>query len=267
MQATPTADGKPDFFMFGEVALDGSDAAAKSFTSHYTTHDGMQAILDFPFQDAARGFASKRLGNQRLAQFFANDDWYTDARLQRVLAADLPRQPRHGPDRLLPHDRQPRRRRRGAARPRPARHELMYFSRGNPVVYYGDEQGFTGAGGDQLARQTMFASQVPEYQDDDQIGTDRTGADDNFVTDHPLYRSISELAALTDAHPALRDGAEQVRYASDGPGVFAFSRIDRAAAAGVRRRAQQQRAAASARVPTYSARAASARCTAPARPP
>ena len=25
-------------------------------------------------------------------------------------------------------------------------HELMYFSRGNPVVYYGDEQGFTGRG-------------------------------------------------------------------------------------------------------------------------
>ena len=36
----------------------------------------------------------------------------------------------------------------------------MYFSRGNPVVYYGDEQGFTGAGGDQAARQDMFASQV-----------------------------------------------------------------------------------------------------------
>ncbi|GAA4958249.1 hypothetical protein GCM10023238_26270 [Streptomyces heliomycini] len=26
--------------------------------------------------------------------------------------------------------------------------ELMFLSRGNPVVYYGDEQGFTGAGGD-----------------------------------------------------------------------------------------------------------------------
>ena len=79
MQAIAAADGNPDFFMFGEVALDGSGAAAKSFTSHYTTHDKMQAILDFPFQDAARGFASKGLGNTQLAQFFANDDWYTDA--------------------------------------------------------------------------------------------------------------------------------------------------------------------------------------------
>src|SRR5205085_5061215 len=73
-------------------------------------------------------------------------------------------------------------------------HELMYFSRGNPVVYYGDEQGFTGAGGDQDARQTMFASHVADYLDDDQIGTDRTAATDNFVTDHPMYRTIAQLA-------------------------------------------------------------------------
>ncbi len=102
----------------------------------------------------------------------------------------------------------------------------MYFSRGNPVVYYGDEQGFTGPGGDQDARQTLFASQVPEYLDDDLLGTDATHATDNFDTGHPLYGKISELAALTAEHPALRDGAHQNRYASDGPGIYAFSRTD-----------------------------------------
>ena len=223
--------GKPDFFMFGEVALDGSDAAAKSFTSHYTTHDGMQAILDFPFQDAARGFASKRLPTQRLADFFDNDDWYTDAdsnayslptflgnhdmgRFGYFVTTDNTTNGQTADaTELLARDR--------------LGHELMYLSRGNPVVYYGDEQGFTGTGGDQLARQTMFASQVPEYQDDTQIGTDRTGADDNFVTDHPLYRAIGDLAAVTDRYPALRNGAQQVRLASDSAGLFAFSRIDR----------------------------------------
>ena len=227
MQTIAAADGNPDFFMFGEVALDGSDAAAKSFTSHYTTHDRMQAILDFPFQDAAGGFASKGLDNQRLAQFFEDDDWYTDrdsnvyelptflgnhdmGRIGRFLKVD---NPGAGDGELLARDR--------------LAHELMYFSRGNPVVYYGDEQGFTGAGGDQLARQTMFASQVPEYQADDLIGTDRTGAQDNFVTDAPLYQTIRSLAGVTAQRPALRDGAQQSRYASDGPGIFAFSRIDR----------------------------------------
>src|SRR3712207_9130856 len=41
-------------------------------------------------------------------------------------------------------------------------HELMYFSRGNPVIYYGDEQGFVGDGGDQDARQDMFPSRSEE---------------------------------------------------------------------------------------------------------
>ncbi|GAA4369024.1 alpha-amylase family glycosyl hydrolase [Nocardioides caricicola] len=227
MQQIAAADGNSDFFMFGEVALDGSDLAAKQFTAQYTTRNRMQAILDFPFQAAARDFASKGETTRRLAKFFANDDVYTDrdsnayslptflgnhdmGRIGYFLKTD---NPSADDAELLARDR--------------LAHELMYFSRGNPVVYYGDEQGFAGLGGDQSARQTMFASQVEEYRTGDQIGTDNTGADDNFVTDHPLYASIADLAALRAEHPALADGAQQVRHASDGPGLFAFSRIDR----------------------------------------
>jgi len=210
---------KDEFFMFGEVF-----DTSKSFTSQFTTRNQMQAVLDFPFQDAARGFASKGQDTRSLASFFAGDDWYTDAdsnvyqlptflgnhdmgRIGSFIAADNP----------------------GAtdaekvARDQLA-HELMYFSRGNPVVYYGDEQGFTGPGGDQDARQTLFASKVPEYLDDDLLGTDATHAVDNFNPGHPLYGKISELAALTKEHPALRDGAHQHRYATEGPGIYAFSR-------------------------------------------
>ena len=143
--------GKPRFFMFGEVAFDGYDAGAKAFTSHYTTHDKMQSVLDFPFKDAARDFASRGLGNAPLAEFFVNDDWYTDAnsnayqlptflgnhdfgRVGFFLATD---NPGASDSELLARDR--------------LAHQLMYLSRGNPVVYYGDEQGFAGSGGDQLA--------------------------------------------------------------------------------------------------------------------
>ncbi|GAA4619029.1 hypothetical protein GCM10023195_85870 [Actinoallomurus liliacearum] len=221
------AHGKPDFFMFGEVALDGSDDAAKSLTSHYTTHDKMQAVLDFPFQDAARDFASRGLGTAALARFFQNDDWYTDADSN---VYELPTfLGNHDMGRIgyfLTSDNPGAKDAELVARDRLA-HELMYFSRGNPVVYYGDEQGFTGTGGDQLARQTMFASKVPEYLKDDLLGTTSTHAVDNYDTSHPLYRTISELAAVTKRHPALRNGAEQVRYASGGPGIFAFSRMDR----------------------------------------
>lgn len=215
------AHGKDEFFMFGEVF-----DTSKSFTSQFTTRNKMQAVLDFPFQEAARNFASRGQGAKELETFFAGDDWYTDAdsnvyelptflgnhdmgRIGSFITADNP-----GADDA-----------ERVARDRLA-HELMYFSRGNPVVYYGDEQGFTGPGGDQDARQTMFASKVPDYLDDDLLGTDATHATDNFNTAHPLYRDISALATLTAEHPALRNGAHQNRYASDGPGIYAFSRTD-----------------------------------------
>ncbi|WP_411376539.1 alpha-amylase family glycosyl hydrolase [Arthrobacter sp. MPF02] len=213
--------GKDEFFMFGEVF-----DTTKSFTSQFTTRNQMQAVLDFPFQDAARSFASKGQDTRALETFFAGDDWYTDAdsnvyqlptflgnhdmgRIGSFIAADNPGS----------SDAEQ------VARDRLA-HELMYFSRGNPVVYYGDEQGFTGPGGDQDARQTLFASQVPEYLDDDLLGTDATHATDNFDTSHPLYARISELAKITKEHPALRNGAHQHRYASAGAGIYAFSRTN-----------------------------------------
>lgn len=213
--------GKDEFFMFGEVF-----DTSKSFTSQFTTRNKMQAVLDFPFQDAARNFASRSQDARQLETFFAMDDWYTDAdsnvyqlptflgnhdmgRIGSFISADNP-----GADDAERVSRDE------------LAHELMYFSRGNPVIYYGDEQGFTGPGGDQDARQTLFASQVPEYLDDDLLGTDATHAADNFNTGHPLYGKISALAKLTKDHPALRNGAHQHRYASDGPGIYAFSRTD-----------------------------------------
>ena len=48
------SQGKKEFFMFGEVF-----DLSRPFTSTFTTRNKMQAVLDFPFQDAARNFASK----------------------------------------------------------------------------------------------------------------------------------------------------------------------------------------------------------------
>ncbi|HEX2133926.1 MAG TPA: alpha-amylase family glycosyl hydrolase, partial [Actinophytocola sp.] len=214
--------GKREFFMFGEVY-----DTTKDYTSHFTTTDRMQAVLDFPFQAAAREFASRSGPTNALGEFFTDDDWYTDAdsnayqlptflgnhdmgRFGGFVVADNPGQ---GDHEWVARDR--------------LGHELMYFARGNPVIYYGDEQGFTGPGGDQDARQTLFASQVPEYLDDDLLGTASTHARDNYDTNHQLYRTISDLAAVTREHPALRDGTQQHRLSSSDSGVYAFSRIDR----------------------------------------
>ena len=73
----------------------------------------------------------------------------------------------------------------------------------------------------------MFPSQVPEYNDDDLIGTDATTADDNFDPTHPIYQALSDYAAVYQAHPALRRGAQIHRHSDAGAGVYAFSRIER----------------------------------------
>lgn len=211
--------GNDDFFAFGEVF-----EANPAYMSQYTTAGRMQATIDFAFQARAVELAKGGPGTA-MRDLFAADDWYTDTdsnayqlptflgnhdmgRVGHFLAQDV-----EDDAELL-------------ARARFA-HALMYLFRGQPVVYYGDEQGFTGDGGDKDARQDMFASQVASYADDDLIGTDATTAEDNFDTDHPLYRWIAELAALREEHPALADGTQVHRYASNAAGVLAVSRFDR----------------------------------------
>jgi hypothetical protein len=243
------AHGKKQFFMFGEVF-----DTTKSFTSHFPTHDRVQAVLDFPFQQAAQNFAANSHPTDELRDFFAGDDWYTDAdsnayQLPTFLGNhDMGRigrfvgqgNPGAGDAELLARDR--------------LAHELMYLSRGNPVVYYGDEQGFTGDGGDQDARQDMFPSQVASYNDDDLIGTDATTAVSNFDQSHPLYRAIGDLARLTQRHPALRDGAQINRWSSSAAGIYAFSRVDRRQRREYLVAVNNSETAQSASVPTYMSR-------------
>ncbi len=100
----------------------------------------------------------------------------------------------------------------------------MFTSRGNPVTYYGDEQGFVSTGGDQAAREDMFASKVDLYNTEDVLGGPE-GSMDRYNTQHPLYQHIAALSALRAANPALADGAQVDRHAADGAGIFAISRI------------------------------------------
>ncbi|MGI5454213.1 pullulanase-type alpha-1,6-glucosidase [Streptomyces sp. CA-249302] len=213
--------GRKDFFMFGEVY-----SADTSITSPYVTQGRLDATLDFPFQDAARSYASQGGSAQKLASVFGDDYKYTTdkanayeqvtflgnhdmGRIGYFLEQD---NPKATDAELLAKDR--------------LANEVMFLSRGNPVVYYGDEQGFTGSGGDKDARQTMFASKVADYLDDDEIGTDRTHASDSYDTSAPLYEQISALGKLRKENSALTDGVQTERYAADGSGVYAFSRTD-----------------------------------------
>ena len=159
IEAYAQSRGIDDFYMFGEVAEDFSHA----LISHYPVHDDVQGVLDFLFQMSARDFASKSLPTNALGNFFEDDDWYTDGDSNVYNLPTFLGNHDRGRIGMFVRDDNP-----GAAEPEllardRLAHELMYFSRGNPVVYYGDEQGFTGAGGDQDARQDMFPSLSKQY--------------------------------------------------------------------------------------------------------
>jgi glycosidase len=226
LQGFAASVGNDDFFMFGEVY----DADPR-FMSRYTTEGRLQATVDFGFQGSGVNFA-KGKATTELRDFYALDDYFTDADSNSYslptflgnhdmgrVGSFLRQGTTWDDEELLARDE--------------LAHSLMYLTRGQPVVYYGDEQGFSappdvpGGIGDQRAREDMFPSQVALHNDTyDLIGTDASTADANFDTDHPLYRHIADLAQLREDHPALADGAQIHRYATNGPGIFAFSRID-----------------------------------------
>jgi glycosidase len=210
---------KDGLFMFGEVA-----GESPPFRSRYTTELPFPSVLDWGFNDAATAFGANGLGASVFANHFESDDWFTDADsnahqlvkftgnhdMGRIGAAIAGANPGAGDEELVERSR--------------LIAASLFLTRGIPVVYYGDEQGFTGGGGDKAARQDMFPSLTEIYIDDDQIGTEATPGDDNFDPTHPLYRATAELAGLRSQHPTFASGAQFTRLADEG--VFAFSRID-----------------------------------------
>ncbi|WP_203234177.1 alpha-amylase family glycosyl hydrolase [Actinomyces sp. 565] len=208
----------PDFFTFGEVY----DADATK-TSPYVRGTGMDATLDFAFQAAAQGFARGR-PTTNLSTFFATDDYYTTThssiyaeptflgnhdmgRIGYLLGGGS------GSEELLIRSE--------------LAHSLMLLTRGQPVIYYGDEQGFAGSGGDKDARQDMFATQVDQYANEQLIDGTVAGSTDRYDTGSALYRHIATVSQLRATYPALSTGSQIELYSQDSAGVYAFARVDR----------------------------------------
>src|SRR5690606_4707078 len=205
-----------EFFMFGEVY--DADAAK---TAPYVRGTDMSSVLDFSFQAAAASFA-RGFTPDSLANLFASDDWYTTpttsaSALPTFLGNhDMGRIGHFVKDSGSPLERSE------------LAHALMYLTRGQPVVYYGDEQGFVGdgslGGGDKDARQSLFATQVAEYANQNLLTGEQAGSQDRFDTDAPLYEHIAALAGLRASTPTLVDGA-QIERPDTGGSVYAFSRV------------------------------------------
>ena len=223
MLARARARGIPHFHIFGEVSAAAADAAPLAV---HTRVDRLPAVLDFAFAAAVRATVAGSSGTEVLTRIFEEDALYEGgAAAARQLPTFISN---HDEGRFAYFVR--------AARPGVAAdevlrrvllaHAMLFTLRGAPVVYYGDEQGFAGRGGDQAARQDMFASQVASYNSEPLLGTGDTTAHSSFNREHPLYRAIARLAHLRHAQAALRDGAQLVRADAAAPGLFAVSRLD-----------------------------------------
>ncbi|MGK9220252.1 MULTISPECIES: pullulanase-type alpha-1,6-glucosidase [unclassified Microbacterium] len=209
------AQGKDDFFMFGEVY----DADPVKLAPYVRDTD-MNSVLDFAFQSSAAGFAAGNSAKGLQGLFDGDDRYTTPDSSATALPTFLGNHDMGRIGYLLQNT--------GEALERDElAHELLFLTRGQPVVYYGDEQGFAGTGGDKGARQTLFASQVAEYVEQPLVTGETAGSVDRYDTSAPLYTHIAELAALREAHPALSTGAQIELYAENGAGVYAFSRVDR----------------------------------------
>lgn len=208
---------KPEFFTFGEVYnFHANDLAP------FIRNTAMNGVLDFMFQNEAVKFARGE-STQVLHNLFQADDVYTTPNSNAGLMPTF--LGNHDMGRIgylvnIPGS--------GVQRSELA-HSLMYLTRGQPVVYYGDEQGFVGnaPGTDKEARQSLFASQVEQYQNEHLLDNTPMGSRDHFDTNSRLYTHIARLAQLRRQHKALHNGAQIERWASHGAGIYAFSRVDR----------------------------------------
>jgi len=218
IRAAARRAGVRDFLVFGEV-FNGDTLELVP----YVRDRGLPTLLDFPLQDQLVGFASGERGARGIASVLGDDDYF-----QRADGVT------YTPPTFLGNHDMGRvglllRQRSGSAATLLQRdllaHSLLYLLRGAPVVYYGDEVGMIGAGGDKLARQDMFPTGVAAWRSEPRVGSPPIGTGSSLtVRDHPVAAHLKRLALLRKAHPALSTGATAVRVA-DGPRL-AVSRFD-----------------------------------------
>jgi glycosidase len=211
IQAAALAAGKRDFPIFGEAA----DTDAQTLST-YVSGGQVPSVLDFDFQKQVKSFAQFGVSAQALAELFNRDDLYTTSTTSAYGLAtflgnhDMGRIGYFLNNAVSVGESQTLLERAKLA------NAALFLLRGGPVLYYGDEKGMTGSGGDKKARQDMFATQVLDWQDEVRIGASPIKNASAFDTRNPLEDQITELQKVIAANPALRNGTQQVRYAKGG---------------------------------------------------
>ena len=222
IKATAKKSNISDFTIFGEVF----DYSTLNLMT-YVRQNKIETVLDFPFQAKATEYASGYSNAPTLSALFENDDYYISAQsspsnlvtflgnhdVGRVgyIIANKRIQP---VDQLLPRTN--------------LANALMYFSRGIPVVYYGDEVGMTGSnsGKDQFARQDMFKTDIELWKNETRVGGLPIGDGDAFsaTSQSPVANYLIKLAEIRKSNPALANGPMLERYSKNA--LYVISKKD-----------------------------------------
>ena len=150
IRAAARAAGVPAFEIFGEVFE--TDAA---MLASFVRERGVPNVIDFPLQDALARYAGGSAGARGISTRLGDDDYFrlgdgvaptpvTFLGNHDVGRAALKIKEQGGGEgaELLARDL--------------LGHSLLYLLRGAPAVFYGDEVGMIGRGGDKAARQDIF---------------------------------------------------------------------------------------------------------------
>ncbi len=205
VHAFAAAQGKPDFFMFGEVPHP-SNAKVGSYTG--TMGGGpfkLDSVLDYTLYFEINSiFANPTAGTKKIANHYRAVAAGYDPGAQNQLVTFLDN---HDQPRFLSIP--------GATIDRlKVALAFLYTTRGIPCLYYGTEQAFNGAK-DPWDREDMFAGQ---FEWGPSLG-------DNFNMTHPLFQCVAMLNNFRRQYPALQTGVQSNLWSNaNGPGLFAYTR-------------------------------------------
>ena len=218
IRAAAARAGVKDFLVYGEVFN------ADTLELYPFVRDrGLPTLLDFPMQDQLVGYAAGERGARGIASVLGDDDYFQGT--SGVAYTPPTFLGNHDMGRVGLLLRQRAGDEATLLRRDLFAHTLLYLLRGAPVVYYGDEVGIIGSGGDKLARQDLFPTAVAEWRTERRVGAPPIGTGSSFaVRDHPLTVRLKELARLRDDHPALAVGPTAVRLATGA--TLVVSRFD-----------------------------------------
>jgi len=203
------AAGKTDFPIYGEV-YDSNPLV----TSQFVRNQAFPGVLDFPFQSYVTQYITNGGGAEKLVELFNADDLYTTATSSAYgLTTFLGN---HDMGRIGSFINRVASSDADALAKAKLANALLLLLRGGPAIYYGDEKGMIGSGGDKAARQDMFPTLVSYWQDEKRIGSDPIGTRSSFDVQNPLEDQITGMQAIIKANPALRSGTQQIRYVNGG---------------------------------------------------